>query len=168
MRMFGFLVFFGMALLAVVGIGTIVGATTAPTWAPTISPPTSVPTLRTEGPRPTTPVERDRLALAAGARDTTDGGDPMTFSVSLGMGEAVVGQSYGFGGRDTGCRAWLVSGPFAGEVTVTDGEWFTFLGDRLTTAQQEALLQQVIAKQMGQGYGCDLDSIQIDRLGGNR
>ena len=107
-----------------------------------------------------------RVRLGDGEYGLTGDQIKKKLGVRLDPGEAVVGQSYGFQGEDTSCRAWLISGPFEGIVYVTSGEWFAFLGVDLSRDQQLDLLEQVAQKQRDQGYGCTTRNQHIDRIGG--
>jgi hypothetical protein len=106
------------------------------------------------------------VALSDGQYGQTGQGQTQTFTVSLAAGEAVIGQSYGFNHQETGCRVWIVAGPFAGPITVDDGEWFVFVGMRLSSSQQANLLRQAANKQAAQGYGCTASNQRVDWLGG--
>jgi hypothetical protein len=160
MRVFGFLVFLAVVAVAVLGVASIVGS------SPPARSEASVPLAAAVATEASVTDSTGAVALGDGAYGQTEPGKTATLRLALAAGEALVGQGYGFAGRETGCRAWLVAGPYRGEVTVTDGEWFAFAGVRLSAAQQQDLLAQVVAKQARQGYGCERGNVRVDRLGG--
>jgi hypothetical protein len=116
--------------------------------------------------RTATTIASPAITLGDGVRGKTRETRTQTLQIELLQGQAVVGQSYGFNGKLTGCRVWLVAGPFRGNVTVTDGEYFAFADMRLSAAQQNDLLQQAAQKQAGQGYGCSPVNQHVDVMGG--
>lgn len=94
-------------------------------------------------------------------REATGGYVTKKYDVTLGSGEVIVGQGYGFQQQTGGCVAYVIKGPGRFIFSVTDGAWLYY--KNVTSSEQIELLLQNQIDSLGQ-YGCTSATIKIVRL----
>ncbi len=94
-------------------------------------------------------------------REETGGYTTRTYNLTLGSGEIIVGQSYGFNQNTGGCSAFLIKGPGQFTFKVTDGAWLQY---RNTSSEQaDSLLQGQIDIAINQ-YQCTSATMKISKM----
>lgn len=132
---------------------------TAPVSQPMAQPSVTDPPLL---PTKVMPIPTQAPSIELVNRDGAPANSSKPFEVSLGKGEIIVGQSYGFNQYKGGCAAFLITGSGQFEFTVTDGVWFQY-NNVLSTEQAETLLQEQISY-LTKNYPCTPAMVNISRL----
>jgi hypothetical protein len=95
-------------------------------------------------------------------REATGGYATKKYDISLGDGEIIAGQGYGFQQQTGGCVAYIIKGPGQFTFSVTDGAWLYY--KNVTSVEQIELLLQNQIDSLVQYEPCTPATVKILRL----